>query len=152
MTKWDAWLSEDMYYWSFDPSGAVEIPDVERLRLGLPSFVTTIEVWHNWWDCDAYEVLEMLHRSRLFDPGSTELARLLGWTILDIVGGWCCSDPTEEVGGSLIADADVVDDIMDIDNYTLLLSAPELSFPETMITDEAPLPVSGLFDDAMEVD
>ncbi|KAK7018679.1 hypothetical protein VNI00_018334 [Paramarasmius palmivorus] len=84
--RWDAWLKGSKYFWSFDCSGSDEIPDHERLKLGLPFLEADLGVWHHSWDRDAYDVLEMIHRSRRFDPTSAELARSLRRLILEVVG------------------------------------------------------------------
>ena len=62
------------------------MPEDERRRLGLPSFMTDIQVWHGWWDRDAYDVIEMVNHHEGLDPTSMDLARSLGRTILKVVG------------------------------------------------------------------
>jgi hypothetical protein len=82
--RWDSWLRDAKYYWALDSSGVNEMLEHERLNLGLPAFTTVIAVQHTWWDREAYDALEMIYRSRGFDPTSTELATSLGYTILEV--------------------------------------------------------------------
>ncbi|KAI3604194.1 hypothetical protein WG66_010080 [Moniliophthora roreri] len=83
---WRSWVEGTKYFWSSDPSGKEEVSEAMQVSLGLPSFTSTIEVLHSYWDQSVYEAIKMLHDYHHFDSTTTVLADSVGLTILEVVG------------------------------------------------------------------
>ncbi|KAK7019770.1 hypothetical protein VNI00_017936 [Paramarasmius palmivorus] len=94
--KWNVWLKGTKYYWAFDASGKRSIRSHERLKLGLPLFDTAIQVWHQWWDCDAHSAIQMVNHHKGFNPTSLDLARSFGCQIFEIIDGSMRSEEVKE--------------------------------------------------------
>ncbi|ESK86068.1 hypothetical protein Moror_9366 [Moniliophthora roreri MCA 2997] len=84
-TIWMSWAESAKYFWSFDPSGQEEMSESTRKSLGLPSFTTGTLLVGRYWDLDIYNTVEQLQISKNLDPKTTELARSLGYPLMQVV-------------------------------------------------------------------
>ncbi|ESK90993.1 hypothetical protein Moror_16391 [Moniliophthora roreri MCA 2997] len=85
-TVLQSWVESSEYFWSFDASGKEEIPVETQVSLGLPSFTSSISFCPRSWNSSTYGAVEELHRYYGYDPRTTDLARSLGYPVLEIVG------------------------------------------------------------------
>ncbi|KAL0569866.1 hypothetical protein V5O48_012097 [Marasmius crinis-equi] len=72
-------------FWSFDPNGQTPISDDLCFYLGLPArFLPTC--YEQSWPTEIYEMLQVYHTARGFDPTTADLARDIGYSpIYEIV-------------------------------------------------------------------
>ncbi|ESK83959.1 hypothetical protein Moror_7522 [Moniliophthora roreri MCA 2997] len=85
-TVLQSWVEGSVYFWSFDASGREEISMETQASLGLPLFTSYIRMTHEFWSFSAYEVVRELHHRQGYDPRTTDLARSLGYPVLELVG------------------------------------------------------------------
>ncbi|KAG7087973.1 hypothetical protein E1B28_012013 [Marasmius oreades] len=80
------WISgKDLYYWSSDPDGQTIMPESQRVRLGLPSFVPRAQGVYHAWGTDTYDLIRAWQEAKGFDPSTTDFARSLGHPIMEPV-------------------------------------------------------------------
>ncbi|KAF7337245.1 Kinase-like protein [Mycena sanguinolenta] len=71
-------------YWSLDPSGADRLSTEDAENLGFPAIhIETTMIGHSW-DRRVYEGLRRFHESKGLDPDSREVARRLGYPLLEV--------------------------------------------------------------------
>ncbi|ESK84647.1 hypothetical protein Moror_13290 [Moniliophthora roreri MCA 2997] len=83
---WRSWAEGTKYFWSSDPFGKEEMTEDMQLSLGLPSFTSEMKYYYASWDQSAYEAIKMVYHHHHFDSSTTDLADLLGYPILEVVG------------------------------------------------------------------
>ncbi|KAJ6464444.1 hypothetical protein C8R45DRAFT_499814 [Mycena sanguinolenta] len=85
-------------YWSLDPSGGVRLSTENAESLGFPRIHIETEMRGYSWDNSVYEGLRRFHRGKGFDPDGQDVARRLGYPLLEL--------STEEVAPLAYRDVD----------------------------------------------
>ncbi|KAJ7625921.1 hypothetical protein FB45DRAFT_711945, partial [Roridomyces roridus] len=80
-----AW-PECPWFWSLDPSGISPLTPQTAQRFGFPEVKQRREVWGRRWDTSVYEGLRRLHAANGFDPDSQDIAKHLGFTLMEVAG------------------------------------------------------------------
>ncbi|KAK1219696.1 hypothetical protein PQX77_017592 [Marasmius sp. AFHP31] len=82
----ETWLrGENLYYYSYDPEGGSAITWVDRLTLGLPSFISGFRMNYTYWQTEAYDFMEKWQRAKGFDYSTIDYAKSLGFPILEVI-------------------------------------------------------------------
>ncbi|KAJ7899757.1 hypothetical protein B0H13DRAFT_2518450, partial [Mycena leptocephala] len=71
-------------YWSLDPLGAERLSPEEAADLGFPSIGLITIIFPDSWDAGVYSGLRQFHQAKGFDPDSQEVARHLGYPLLQL--------------------------------------------------------------------
>ncbi|KAF7337294.1 hypothetical protein MSAN_02282000 [Mycena sanguinolenta] len=71
-------------YWSLDPSGADRLSMEDAKNLGFPAIHIETLVFGQFWGRSVYEGLRRFHEGKGFDPDSREVARQLGYPLLEV--------------------------------------------------------------------
>ncbi|KAK7060747.1 hypothetical protein VNI00_000479 [Paramarasmius palmivorus] len=81
------WREHQVSFWSFDESGATELPKRMHEHLKLPSVVLKhqphVRLWS--WPKDVYDAIHTWQVARGFDPTTPGFARALGYPVLEPV-------------------------------------------------------------------
>ncbi|KAK1219412.1 hypothetical protein PQX77_017870 [Marasmius sp. AFHP31] len=86
VAAWCRMPAESLYYWSLDPTGDSEMPEAQRIALGLPRFYLTIGGPHRvCWKAEFYDLIQQWQKAQGFDPTTTDFARSMGKPILEIL-------------------------------------------------------------------
>ncbi|KAJ7153923.1 hypothetical protein C8R43DRAFT_840355, partial [Mycena crocata] len=73
-------------YWSLDRFGHERLSEDEAQRLGFPAIQLKTMLLGRFWDASTYFGVHQFHAGKGFDPQSQEVARHLGYPLLDIGG------------------------------------------------------------------
>ncbi|KAF8130029.1 hypothetical protein K438DRAFT_863585 [Mycena galopus ATCC 62051] len=71
-------------YWSLDPSGTHRLSAVDAGELGFPPITLTMQVQRWSWNESVYAGIRRLHEGKGFDPDSQDVARTLGYRLLQV--------------------------------------------------------------------
>ncbi|KAL0564392.1 hypothetical protein V5O48_017655 [Marasmius crinis-equi] len=77
--------SQNLYYWSRDPDGDTAMSDEQRVSLGLPRFIPTVNHDCCTWPVEVYDFMRQWQEAKGFDPTTTDFARSMGFPILEII-------------------------------------------------------------------
>ncbi|KAF9259636.1 hypothetical protein L218DRAFT_1056686 [Marasmius fiardii PR-910] len=80
------WMSgKDLYYWSHDPDGHLQLTEEESVALDLPCFHPKVQFFMRTWSLKDYDFVQDFQKARGFDPTTTDFAHSLGCSIAMIV-------------------------------------------------------------------
>ncbi|KAL0571206.1 hypothetical protein V5O48_010756 [Marasmius crinis-equi] len=82
----ESWRRErTLYYWSLDPDGASVMSEEQRISLGLPSYTIKFQSTDLYWPAEVYDFMRLWQEAKGFDPTTTDFARSLGHSILEVL-------------------------------------------------------------------
>ncbi|KAJ7651294.1 hypothetical protein FB45DRAFT_34403 [Roridomyces roridus] len=77
-------LPENLWFWSFDPSGNTRFTGKDAANHGFPPVKVDMEIWLHSWDASVYDALRKVHSAKGFDPDSQEVAIHLGYPLCQL--------------------------------------------------------------------
>ncbi|KAJ6518054.1 hypothetical protein C8R47DRAFT_4012 [Mycena vitilis] len=89
-------------YWTLDPTGIERLSAEEATRLGFPAIALQTEIKLGCRDASVYAGLRKFHEAKGFDPDSQDVARHLGYPLVELTWG----PVTDELSGFWADDED----------------------------------------------
>ncbi|KAJ7677773.1 hypothetical protein DFH06DRAFT_1167134 [Mycena polygramma] len=73
---------EELFYWSFNPSGGWRLPNSVVEQLALPELTCRTVTYGPSWTSSQYHCLREVHEAKGFDPDGPDAAKSLGYPLL----------------------------------------------------------------------
>ncbi|KAF9255288.1 hypothetical protein L218DRAFT_1008748 [Marasmius fiardii PR-910] len=83
LVSWSS--STDLYYWSADRDGLSKMTEEELVRLDLPCYAPKVTTYLQHWLLEDYDFMRDFQEAKGFDPTTTDFARSIGVSILEVV-------------------------------------------------------------------